>query len=79
MDADKVASVAFSCELIEVPKASIVSLEADWVCYDLESSVDGYEILGPEGEVTFRAQNSITLRPGFKVGAGGIFHALMSR
>ncbi len=78
MDADKVANVVFSCELSVIPRKSIVVLEPDWVCNDLKSSVDGYEILAPEGEVTFRAQNSIMLRSGFKVGAGGIFHAMMT-
>ncbi|MCP4432697.1 MAG: hypothetical protein GY806_17120, partial [Gammaproteobacteria bacterium] len=76
MDADKVANVVFSCERIEIPKTTIDKLEADWVCYDLVS-VAGYEILAPDGEVTFRAQNSIRLGHEFRVGAGGIFHAVM--
>jgi hypothetical protein len=50
--------------------------EPAWECFDLEA-VDGYEI-GPEGEVNFRAQNSITLGPEFKIRIGGSFRAVIA-
>jgi hypothetical protein len=46
------------------------------VCNNLEA-LAGYEIETPDGEITFRAQNSITLGSGFKVESGGVFHAIM--
>jgi hypothetical protein len=76
MDADKVAKVIFSCKLIAIPNETISALEADWVCNNLEA-LAGYEIETPDGEITFRAQNSITLGSGFKVESGGVFHAIM--
>ena len=76
MDADKVARVIFSCELIGIPNETISTLEADWVCNNLEV-LSGYEIKAPDGEISFRARESIELETGLMVEAGAVFHAIM--
>ena len=78
MDANKETNVVFHCELIAIPNPQqAIETTASWECYDLEA-VNGFEVEGPNGDVTFIAEHHIKLGAGFKIGTGATFHALIS-
>lgn len=77
MDQDQVADISFHCELISLPATGPITTPVPaWECANLEA-VNGFSIAAG-GEVTFQAQNSIHLGPGFQVSSGGVFHAVIA-
>ena len=78
IDQDKLADIAFFCTLIQIqpPAAPINDQPPAWECFDIETTSGGF-IVDAGGEVTFRAENSIKLGPGFEVVSGGKFLAVI--
>lgn len=77
MNADKDAQVNMACQALLVPVAIV---PASWSCAAITTTAstnttNGVEILS--GEITYSAKTGISLNPGFKIGAGAIFHAVM--
>ncbi|WP_419630045.1 hypothetical protein, partial [Thiolapillus sp.] len=85
MDENKETTVQFRCLLDRVQTAAgaPVDSEQEWRCRNLEAvgSPPGsgrFEIAGPNGEAVFYADQGIRLGPGFRVGAGGRYRALIT-
>ena len=77
MNGAKSVTASFFCDLIDVQPASpITGVEPAWNCFDLEAGA-GFDVQGPGGEVVFEADNSITLKPGFRVRLGGKFRGVI--
>lgn len=73
MDAPKYAHAVFHCILISIPEQMEPITDArTWECFDLETA-GIFEVIGPGGNVTLNAQNSVGLSPGLLVGPGGTF------
>ncbi len=85
MDANRETTVQFHCLLdrVQTAEGAPVEDEQEWSCRNLEAVGDPvesgrFEVTGPNGQVTFRAEQGVRLGPGFRVGAGGRFHALVA-
>jgi len=75
MDVDKTVNAALYCDLISiVTLGPLTGVEPPWQCYDLEA-INGFSVVGPNGDVTFEAENSIRLGPDFSIGDEAIFRA----
>lgn len=76
MDGDKSVDVTFECVLIDIsaPASPIDSQVNPWQCYDLKA-VNGFQVVGPNGDVRFTATHSISLGKGFSIGKGARFAA----
>ena len=76
MNAPETVNVTFYCSLISIsaPLSPIDTLEPPWECQNLEI-LDGFSVVGPNGEVSFRAQNSIRFAPGLSIGDGAMMRA----
>ncbi|WP_456418365.1 Lcl domain-containing protein [Thiolapillus sp.] len=77
MDADQTAAIEFLCHFDSIPEpAAPIDSPDTWKCDALQAT-EGFRIIGPNGDVLFEARTGIELGPGFEVGAGGIFRALV--
>jgi hypothetical protein len=76
MNTAETVNVGFYCSLISIsaPVLPIDTLEPPWECHDLEI-LDGFSVIAPNGEVSFRAQNSIRFAPGLSIGNGAVMRA----
>lgn len=75
MDTGKSAGIEFLCHFDNIPKPlSPITGSDSWTC-DILEATEGFQIVGPFGDVTFEAKTGIELGPEFEVGDGGIFRA----
>jgi hypothetical protein len=77
MDTDKSVGIEFLCHFDSIPKPVISIAGTDsWKCDALQAT-EGFQIVGPYGNVLFEARTGIELGPEFEVGDGGIFRAVI--
>lgn len=77
MDTDKSVGIEFLCHFDSIPKpVTPIGGTDSWKCDALQAT-EGFQIVGPYGNVLFEARTGIELGPEFEVGDGGIFRAVI--